>query len=157
MAVAEPAERLPQEGSAPSLLMSQWRQLTRAATVVAILTSPAVYVWFKQYNGWTTLQSLAATIGTIVVFRGVADLVFRRLIPTASLFGHDSPQLREEDVIARRRAWFWRFWVKLGIVALIAITIVWLFRGVSWLATGPAMLSGFWEIVTSEAFLVQMV
>jgi ATP-dependent Zn protease len=137
--------------------MSQWRQLTRAATVVAILTSPAVYVWFKQYNGWTTLQSLAATIGTIVVFRGVADLVFRRLIPTASLFGHDSPQLREEDVIARRRAWFWRFWVKLGIVALIAITIVWLFRGGSWLATGPAMLSGFWEIVTSEAFLVQMV
>ena len=71
--------------------MSQWRQLTRAATSVAILTSPAVFVWFKQYNGWSTLQSLAATFGTIVVFRGFADLIFRRLIPSPSLFGARQP------------------------------------------------------------------
>ena len=99
MAIAEPAGRLPQEVPAPSLLASQWRQLTRAATLVAVLTSPALFVWFKQYNGWSTLWSLAATVGTIIVFRGVAELVFRRLIPSPSLFGQDNPQLREEDVV----------------------------------------------------------
>jgi cell division protease FtsH len=157
MAVAEPAERLPHDASAPSLLMSQWRQLTRAATLVAILTSPAVFVWFKQYNGWTTLQSLAATVGTIVVFRGVADLIFRRLIPSPSLFGHDSPQLREEDVIARRRAWFWRFWLRFATFAAVVITLVWLIRGGSWLATGPAILSGLWDRMQDPLFISQIV
>ena len=48
------------------------------------------------------------------VFRGLADLIFHRLIPWPSLFGLDSPQLREEDVVARRRVWFWRFWLKIA-------------------------------------------
>jgi ATP-dependent Zn protease len=157
MAVAEPAGRLPQEASGPSVLATQWRQLTRAATLVAILTSPALFVWYKHYNGWSTFWSLAATAGTIIVFRGVADLVFRKLIPSPSLFGHDSPQLREEDIVARRRAWFWRFWLRLGVIAVVVITIVWLFRGGSWLGTGPAILAAFGEMIQDPLFISQIV
>ena len=157
MAVAEPAGRLPQEAPAPSLLASQWRQLTRAATIVAVLTSPALFVWFKQYNGWSTFWSFVATVGTIIAFRGVAELVFRRLIPSPSLFGHDSPQLREEDVIARRRAWFWRFWLRLGIFLIVVNTIVWLLRGGSWGGAAADILSGAWTMIQNPLFITQVV
>ena len=100
--------------------------LTRAATVVAVLTSPALFIWFKEYNGWAWYWSLLATFGVVIVFRGFADLLFRRLIPWPSLFGADSQQLREEDVMGRRRAWYWRKKSRLAIVFVIVITIVWL-------------------------------
>ena len=109
MATAEPLAGLNPVQAAPSTeLADQWRRLTRAATAVAVLTSPALFIWFKEYNGWSTLWSLLATLGVVIVFRGFADLLFRRLIPWPSLFGADSPQLREEDVMGRRRAWYWR-------------------------------------------------
>ena len=64
----------------------------------------------------------------MIVFRGFADLLFRRLIPWPSLFGADSQQLREEDVMSRRRAWYWRKKARLTVVVLVVTTIVWLFR-----------------------------
>ena len=65
----------------------------------------------------------------VVVFRGLVDLVFHRMIPWPSLFGLESPQLREEDVVARRRVWFWRFWLKVGdLVVAIATRRVPLLR-----------------------------
>ena len=46
-------------------LADQWRVLTRAATIVALLTSPAVFVWStKEYVGWSTLWSLLGTFGS---------------------------------------------------------------------------------------------
>jgi ATP-dependent Zn protease len=97
-------------------LAGQWRRLTRAATIVALLTAPAVVVWLNQTQGWSWFWSILAALALVVVFRGVVDLVFHRLIPRPSLFGLESPQLREEDVVARRRVWFWRFWVKTALV-----------------------------------------
>ena len=47
--------------------------LTRAATIVALLTSPALYIWFNQHNGWAWYWSLLATFGVVIVFRGFAD------------------------------------------------------------------------------------
>jgi ATP-dependent Zn protease len=41
------------------------------------------------------------------------------MIPRPSLFGLESQRLREEDVVARRRVWFWRFWVKVGIAVFV--------------------------------------
>ena len=138
MATAEPLAGLPSAQAAPSTeLADQWRRLTRAATAVAVLTSPALFIWFKEYNGWSTLVSLAATVGVVIVFRGFADLFFRRLIPWPSLFGADSAQLREEDVMGRRRAWYWRKKARLAFIFALVITIVWLVRGreASWLGT----------------------
>ena len=99
-------------------LASQWRRLTRAATAVALITAPALVVWFNQTQGWAWYWSILAALLVVVCFRGVIDLLFHRLIPRPSLFGLESQQLREEDVVARRRVWFWRFWLKVAIVAV---------------------------------------
>ena len=113
-----------QQTELSSELASQWRRLTRAATAVALITAPAVVVWLHQTEGWSWFWSTLAALGLVICFRGVVDLVFHRLIPRPSLFGLESKQLREEDVIARRRVWFWRFWFK---TALIVGVIVFLF------------------------------
>ena len=122
-------------GRASQKLASSWRRLTRAATIVALLTAPALFVWFTQQNDWSWCTALLVTLGVVIVFRGFADLLFRRLIPWPSLFGIESQALREEDVVGRRRAWFWRFWFKIAVFFVVIITIVWLFNGGTWLAT----------------------
>ena len=102
-----------------SELAGQWRRLTWAATAVALLMTPALVVWFNQTQGWSWLWSMLAALLCVVVFRGFVDLVLHRLIPRPSLFGLESPQLREEDVVARRRVWFWRFWLKFAIWSVL--------------------------------------
>src|SRR5438034_2544345 len=105
-------------------LNNQWRALRRLATGVAILTSPAVFIWLHRQQGWSLGWSIVATIVAVAAFRGALDLVFHRFIRWPSLFGIDNPELREEDVVARRRVWFWRFWAKvLGFVVFMIITI----------------------------------
>src|SRR6188508_2339693 len=158
MAVAEPLAGLPSSQAAPSTeLADQWRRFTRAATAVALLTSPALFIWFKEYNGWSTLWSLAATLGVVIVFRGFADLLFRRLIPWPSLFGADSAQLREEDVMGRRRAWYWRKKWRLAVVLVVINTIVWLFHGGTWWGTVGYIFEKIGDIITTPALWVQVV
>ena len=96
------------------LLAQQWRTLARTATLVAILTSPAAFLWFHKHQGLSLGWSLAATIASVAAFRGFIDLVLRRFIPWPSLFGTDDTRLQDEDVVNRRRAWFWRFWYRLA-------------------------------------------
>jgi cell division protease FtsH len=144
-------------GEASQELASSWRRLTRAATVVALLTAPALYVWFTEQNGWGWWQSVLATLGIVIGFRGFADLIFRRLIPWPSLFGLESRRLREEDVVNRRRAWFWRFWMRIGFLFTLIITIIWLFRGGSWFGAAGAILDGMGNILSSSALWVQVV
>ncbi|MGZ4256234.1 MAG: AAA family ATPase [Gaiellaceae bacterium] len=105
-------------------LSAQWRSLRRAATVVAVLTSPALFVWFHKHDGWAIGWSLLLTLLCIAAFRGALDLIFQRFIRWPSLFGIDNPELREEDVVARRRVWFWRFWARvLAFVILVIVAI----------------------------------
>jgi cell division protease FtsH len=120
MATAEPIGGVRRDSSALSTeLADQWRLLTRAATFVALLTSPALYLWLTSQQGHSWWAALLITLGTVVVLRGLMEVLFRRVIPWPSLFGLESAQLREEDVVARRRAWFWRFWFKVAIWAAI--------------------------------------
>ena len=93
----------------------------------------------------------------MIVFRGFADLLFRRLIPWPSLFGADSAQLREEDVMGRRRAWYWRKKARFAVVFGTVITVVWLFRGGSWWGTVGDILSGLASALTNPAVLTQIV
>src|ERR671910_345997 len=161
MATAEPtigAGGLRSDQPPSAELASQWRALTRAATIVAILTSPALFVWFKEYNGWDWYWALLATFGVVIAFRGFSDLLFRRLIPWPSLFGSDSQQLRDEDVMGRRRAWYWRKKLRLAIVLFTLITIVWLMRGEgTWWSTVGFILERIGEIITTPALWVQVV
>ena len=109
-------------------LASQLRRLARVATIVAVLTSPAAYFWFRHQVGLGVGESLAATVGVVIGFRGFVDLVVRRLIPWPSLFGTEETRLREEDIVNRRRAWTWRFFFRIGVFFTGFITIVWLLR-----------------------------
>ena len=157
MATAEaPLAGLPQAEASQELARS-WRRLTRAATAVAIATSPALYVWFTQSNDWVWWKALLATIGVIVVFRGFSDLLFRRMIPSPSMFGIETRELREEDVVGRRRAWFWRFWMKMAIFFFVILSLVWLFRGGSYFGTVGFILDGIGNILSQPALWIQVV
>src|SRR4051794_101431 len=88
-------------------LATQWRQLTRAATFVALLTSPALFVILYQRNGWGMIAALIVTGAGVIAFRGLIDVLARKLIPSPPLYGADQ-RMADEDVIAKRRLWYWR-------------------------------------------------
>jgi len=94
-------------GDEARALAMEWRKLTRAATFVAVLTSPATMIFLTVRHGWGLLPALAVTFLTVVAFRGLVDVLAHRFIPRASLYGAERPLL-EEDVVARRRTWYWR-------------------------------------------------
>jgi ATP-dependent Zn protease len=154
MTTAAPLSALP-TGEASLELARSWRRLTRVATIVAVMTAPALFVWFNQQNGWSWWVSLLAALGVVIVFRGFADLVFRKLIPWPSLFGVESAELREADVVGRRRAWFWRFWFKLALLVAVAITITWIFVGGTWWDAAGTMWDGVVGVLTSQTLWIQ--
>jgi ATP-dependent Zn protease len=128
-------------------MATQWRRLTRAATAVAILTSPVAFVWFHSQVGLSVFWSIAATFGAIVAYRGLVEVGLRRLIPWPSLFGVEDARARENDVLDRRRAWFWaRFYRR---VVLYGGTIFLL----GWLIGFDKLES----VVTSDQFWIQLV
>jgi ATP-dependent Zn protease len=131
-------------------LIVQWRRLMRAATVVALLTSPVVFVWFHVRIGWGIGWSLLATFIGVMAFRGAMDLIFRRFIPWPSLFGTDDSALHAEDVMNRRRAWYWahkfRVAVWLGLAALAVYGV--------YLAIGGTALVQIIPLVITLPFLL---
>ena len=102
-------------------LGNQWRALRRAATAVAVLSSPALFVWLYKMQEVMLAWAIVATILGVAAFRGLLDLIFHRFIEWPSLFGIDNADLREEDVVARRRVWFWRWWAKIAWFILLII------------------------------------
>jgi SpoVK/Ycf46/Vps4 family AAA+-type ATPase len=88
-------------------LAREWRRLGRAATAVALLTSPAVFVLFHNRYGWSWPWAILGAAAVVVIFRALVDIVAHRLIPTPSLYGTGA-ELRADDVISRRRLWYWR-------------------------------------------------
>src|SRR5437764_3137963 len=89
-------------------LNMQWRRLARAATFVALLASPALYLWFHRILHHSPWTSILLTAFVILAFRGLLDVLFHRFIPWPSLFGIDDDRMKEEDIVNRNRAWFWR-------------------------------------------------
>ncbi|MFL5860982.1 MAG: hypothetical protein ACJ780_09415, partial [Solirubrobacteraceae bacterium] len=90
-----------------SALAAEWRRLTRAATFVALLTAPAFFLILFDSNHLGLVLSLVITFAAVVMFRGLVEVVARRFIPSPSLYGADA-SLKEQDIVARRRYWFWR-------------------------------------------------
>jgi ATP-dependent Zn protease len=88
-------------------LAREWRRLGRAATFVAVLTSPFLFVVLHERLEWSLLASLAGTVLGIALFRGVVDVLAHRLIPAPTLYGAEK-ELRDQDVLDRRRLWYWR-------------------------------------------------
>src|SRR5918911_4314966 len=127
-------------------LAEQWRLFSRAATAVAVLTSPATFLWFWRHEGWPAWKAALVAFGLIVGFRALVDLLVRRVIPWPSLFGTDDARLRETDIGNRRRAWFWRFWVRVGVLAAGFVSLIFLVQrakgdaGVTWWVTVTAIV-----------------
>src|SRR5947209_6502982 len=108
MAYAEQSPRL-RGGINPdaSALAFEWRRLTRAATAVALLTAPAFFLILYDSNHLSLAASIIITVLAVVVFRGLVEVIARKLIPWPSLYGADE-SLKQEDIVARRRYWYWR-------------------------------------------------
>jgi cell division protease FtsH len=161
MAGVEPLGTLQPAGFASSDaardLAASWRRLTRAATFVAVLTSPALVAFFMRQDHWPFWKALLVTLLIVVAFRGLVDLLFRRLIPWPSLFGLESQQHREEDVLGRRRAWFWHFWLRMGVTVALIVTVIWLFHGGSWFGTFGSIGHGAGRVLSNPQLWIQVV
>ena len=88
-------------------LSHEWRRLGRAATAVAVLTSPVLFMLLYRGLEWGFLGSLLGTIAGVAIFRGLIDVIAHRFIPAPTLYGAEA-ELKDEDVVSRRRVWYWR-------------------------------------------------
>ena len=161
MAGVEPLGSLQPAGFASSddarELAASWRRLTRAATFVAVLTSPALVAFFMRQDHWPFWKAILITLLIVVAFRGLVDLLFRRMIPWPSLFGLESQQHREEDVLGRRRAWFWHFWFRVAVFVAVIVTVIWLFHGGSWFGTFGSIGHGAGRVLSNPQLWIQVV
>src|SRR6186997_2816583 len=145
-------------------LTNQWRALRRAATGVALLTSPALFVWLYHIQEMAIGWAIVITIVAVGAFRGLLDLIFHRFIAWPSLFGVDSERLREEDVVARRRVWFWRYWYRLAFAFFLFILALYFVHilvngadSTTLIDTAKNTVSWFWNhILTSTTFWTQV-
>jgi ATP-dependent Zn protease len=139
-------------------LASQWRRLTRAATAVAVFTSPALFFALDDSMrlGW----ALFFTFLGVAAFRGLVDVVLRRAIPWPSLFGEDEERAKELDVVDRRRAWYWAkkyrraTWLASLILLLWAFETLVLGRSVTPWGMVSGHLSAAWEFLSTQPQLL---
>jgi ATP-dependent Zn protease len=74
---------------------------------VALFTAPAFFLLLFQSDHLDVITSLVVTVIAVIVFRGLVEVVARKFIPSPSLYGADE-SLKQEDIVARRRFWYWR-------------------------------------------------
>ncbi|HEU4975848.1 MAG TPA: AAA family ATPase [Baekduia sp.] len=148
-------EIVPAGAGARDALAGEWRRLSRAATFVAVMTSPALMALFIGVDGWPWYWALLATICCVSAFRGLIDVVVHRFIPRPSLYGADREALID-DATARRRLWFWRGKFRLLLwVAFLIFGVL----GLASLISGdsiPDILSSIWSAVTDPQTLVML-
>jgi ATP-dependent Zn protease len=106
-----------------SALAYEWRRLTRAATIVALFTAPAFFLLLYDSDHWSVLASVIVTILAVLLFRGIIEVAARKLIPWPSLYGAEEG-LKVDDLIARRRYWYWR--TKLRRIPILILFILFL-------------------------------
>ena len=147
-------------GEATKELTLQWRRLIRTATAVAVLTSPVAFIWFTEQAGLSWGWALFWTFIAVIAFRGLMDIVLRKMIPWPSLFGSDEPRAREEDIVNRRRAWYWyrRYRLALWIVGII--TVIWFIKLLipggddSWIGIVTGAWDGLASLMSNPQVLV---
>ena len=133
-------------------LAGEWRRLDRLATAVAVVVSP---VFFALLYGTAELPlwaSILLTILALAAFRGLIDIVAHRVIPHPTLHGSED-QLRAQDVVARRRLWYWRRRYRqalfLGALFCIVAALVALFQGESFGDGADSVLNVIPNLVSS--------
>jgi ATP-dependent Zn protease len=127
----------PQINEHASGLAQEWRRLTKAATAVALITAPAFFLVLYDTNHLSLFWALIVTAMAVVIFRGLVEVVARKLIPSPSLYGADA-SLKQEDIVARRRYWYWRtkfrrvpIWILFILLLLAFCQLLFAFAGIS--------------------------
>src|SRR5262245_22498346 len=151
MAYAEETTNLRARRAQQSVaLAKEWRKLGRAATVVAVLTSPGFYLFLHHTSGWSVYASLVGTFIAVVAFRGLVDVLSHKVIPAPSIYGAEA-ELQEEDVVSRRRLWYWRKKWRLVVwivaLAIVSGTIVALLTGDTFFGA----LGQIWDVIIAFA------
>jgi ATP-dependent Zn protease len=123
-------------------LNDSWRALRRSATFVAVISAPAAFLWLWQHTGLSLGWAIFATAIGAFAFRGALDLIFRKFIPWPSLFATEDIGLREEDVVNRRRAWFWRQRYRLAAAIVLAFCFIWFIELIFGHHTAPWTIAG---------------
>jgi ATP-dependent Zn protease len=135
MAYAEQRSGARRVGIDATLLAGEWRRLRRAATAVALFTAPMFFVLMYDRLDMSFFGALAATAGAVIAFRGFIDVCARRFLPWPSMYGVER-SVAEEDVVARRRTWFWRSLYRFVLIVGLLIAgiglLIALFSGKSW-------------------------
>src|SRR3954464_2906548 len=113
-------------------LAREWKRLGRAATFVAILTSPVTFTLLYRGADWGFLGSLLGTIASVVLFRGLIDVIAHRFIPAPTLYGAED-ELKDEDIVSRRRLYYWRkkfrlLW-RLFVLLAICVGVAMIYNG----------------------------
>ena len=154
--VSEQLTTIAPAGEASKALASQWRRLIRAATLIAILTSPIPFLFLYVQRDWPLGWAIVVTFLLIIAYRGLLDIVLRRLIPWPSLFGADEDRLKEEDVVNRRRAWFWSKRWRLAYLIALSITVIFVIQVLvpggehTWWGTATGIVTGAVDYVQSN-------
>jgi ATP-dependent Zn protease len=135
MAYVEEGTRPRGVGFDATMLAGEWRRLRRAATAVALFTSPLFFIVLYDRMKLSLGLALLATAFGVIAFRGLVDVLARRFLPWPSMYGVDQ-EIAEEDVLARRRTWFWRrlfrFVISIALFLAIVGAIVALFGHHTW-------------------------
>src|SRR5690242_3364460 len=71
---------------------------------------------------WPKLWAVVGTVLGVAALRGLIDVLAHKLIPAPSLYGAED-ELREQDVISRRRLWYWRSKYRRALYAFIVFAI----------------------------------
>jgi ATP-dependent Zn protease len=103
-----------------AVLAREWRRLTRAATIVALLTAPAFFLVLYESNHLSLVASILITLVAVLLFRALVEVIARKILPWPTLLDADAG-MKEEDIVARRRYWYWRSKFR-----LIAVWVVFL-------------------------------
>jgi ATP-dependent Zn protease len=125
-------------------LSREWRRLGRAATFVAVLTSPGFFSILYFTDDWPLFLAIVVTIFAIAAFRGLVDVVAHKFIPRPSLYAADE-QARKDDVLYRRRRWYWRTRYRRATILAVFLVPLLVFHVFGWLgdqlsAGGPQLL-----------------
>jgi cell division protease FtsH len=141
-------------------LANEWKRLTRIATWVAVLTSPALYAALHRANH-NFAVSLGLTIVAVVLFRGMVEVLAHKLIPWASMYGADD-ETRADDLVARRRYWTWRWFLfkALPTVIVLGLLLLTAAQGMLWVGGVSAPFFNPWTALKgliSPANLVLLV
>jgi ATP-dependent Zn protease len=117
-------------------LSNEWRRLTRAATFVAVLTAPAFFLVLYDSNHLSLIASILLTALGVLLFRGLVEVIVRHFLPWPSLLGAGQ-DLKEQDIVARRRYWYWRskyrklpWWIASILILLALCQLLFAFVGV---------------------------